>query len=119
MELFEAGHEIKYFGVRRVVVGVIALGGADDDIDDIGKTAAATSTFFHRVVDFRRNDKLPTVLIEQLDDGVLNVLIGDKIAATNQHFRLPVIRNALNSSHKAKADIYCQLKIRMRLPHAD
>jgi hypothetical protein len=105
MELFEAGHEIKYLVVRRGAAGVILLCGANDDVDDIGKTATATSAFFHRVIDFCRHDKLPTVLIKHLDDGVLNVLIGDKIAATNQHFRLPVIRNALNSSHKAKADI--------------
>jgi hypothetical protein len=105
MELFEASHEIKYLVPRRGAASVILLCGADDDVDDVGKTAAATATFFHRVIDFCRNDKLPTVLIEHLDDGVLDVLIGDKIAATNQHFRLPVIRNALNSSHKAKADI--------------
>ncbi|KQV39535.1 hypothetical protein ASE23_19575 [Rhizobium sp. Root73] len=105
MELFEAGHEIKYLVARRGAAGVILLGGADDDVDDIRETAAATAAFFHRMIDFCRHDKLPTVLIEHLDDGVLNVLIGDKIAATNQHFRLPVIRNALNSSHKAKADI--------------
>jgi hypothetical protein len=75
---------------------MILLGGADDDVDNVRKTAAAAAALFHRVIDFCRHDKLPTVLIEHLDDGVLNVLIGDKIAATNQHFRLPVIRNALN-----------------------
>jgi hypothetical protein len=89
MELFEAGHEIKYLVASRGAARMILLGGADDDVDDIGKTAAAAAAFFHRVIDFCRNDKLPTVLIEHLDDGVLNVLIGDKIAATNQHFVCP------------------------------
>ena len=68
---------------------MILLGGANDDVDDIGKTAAATATLFHGVIDFCRHDKLPTVLIKHLDDDVLNVLIGDKIAATNQHFVCP------------------------------
>ncbi|KQY36604.1 hypothetical protein ASD32_18710 [Rhizobium sp. Root483D2] len=89
MELFEAGHEIKYLLARRGAAGMILLGGADDDVHDIGKTAAATAALFHRMIDFCRHDELPTVLIEHLDDRVLNVLIGDKIAATNQHFVCP------------------------------
>ncbi|MBP1858704.1 hypothetical protein J2Z75_002212 [Rhizobium herbae] len=89
MELFEAGHEIKYLVIRRVATGMILLGRADDDIDDIGETAAATAALFHRMIDFRGHDQLPTVLIEHLDDGVLYVLIGDEIAATNQHFFCP------------------------------
>jgi len=68
---------------------MILLGGADDDIDDIGETAAATAALFHRMVDFRGHDQLPTVLIEKLDDRVFNVLIGDEIAATNQHLACP------------------------------
>ncbi|OBZ93647.1 hypothetical protein ADU59_20635 [Pararhizobium polonicum] len=89
MELFEAGHEIKNLVIRRGAAGMILLGGADDDVNDIGKTAAATATFFHRVVHFRGHDQLPTVLIEHLDDGFLYVLFGDEIAATNQHFFCP------------------------------
>jgi hypothetical protein len=89
MELFEADHEIKYLVIRRGATGVILLGGADDDVDDIGETTAATTALFHRVIDFCRYDQLPTVLIEHLDDGILDVLIGNKIAATNQHFVCP------------------------------
>lgn len=68
---------------------MILLGGADDDVDDIGETAAATAALLHRVVNLRRNDQLPTVLIEEPDDRVLNVLVGDEIAATNQHPACP------------------------------
>jgi hypothetical protein len=89
VELFEAGHEIKYLVIRRGAGGMILLGGADDDVDNIGKTAAAAAALFHRVVDLRRNDQLPTVLIEEPDDGVLDILVGDEIAATNQHLACP------------------------------
>jgi hypothetical protein len=89
MELFEAGHEIKYPVIRRGPTGMILLGGADDDVDDIGETAAATAALFHRMIDFRRHDQLPTVLIEKLDDRILDVFVGDEIAATNQHSACP------------------------------
>jgi len=92
MELFEAGHEIKYLVARRVTAGVILLGGADDDIDDIGETAAATAALLHRVIDLCRHDQLPTVLVEEAVDHVGNVRVGDEIAAANEHFVLPVLR---------------------------
>ena len=95
MELFEAGHEIKYLGVRRVAVRVILLGGADDDVDDIGEATAATAALFHRVIDFRRHDQLPTVLVEEADDRILDLFFRDEIAAANQHVVSPVVRNAL------------------------
>ena len=68
---------------------MILLGGANDDVDDIGETAAATAALLHGVINLRRHDQLPTVLIEELDDGVLDILIGDEIAATNQHLACP------------------------------
>jgi hypothetical protein len=97
MELFEAGHKIKYFNVRRVPMGVILLGGADDDVDDIGETAATAAAFFHRVIDFCRHDQLPTVLIEESSNRFLDVFDRDEIAAADQHVPLPIMRNPLNS----------------------
>ena len=96
MELFEAGHEIKYLGIRRVTAGVILLRGTDDDTDDVGETAAATAALLHRMVDFCRHDELPTVLVEEGVDHVNDFFFGDEIAAANQHFVLPVIRKALS-----------------------
>ena len=96
MELFEAGHEIKYLVARRVTTGVVLLGGADDDVHHIGETAAATAALLHRMVDFCRHDELPTVLVEEAVDHVDDFLIGDEVAAANQHFALPVIRNVLS-----------------------
>jgi hypothetical protein len=102
MELPEAGYEIKYLGVRRVAAGVIFFGGADDDVDDIGEAAAAAATLFDRVIDFRRHDQLPAVLVEEADDRIFDLFIGDEIAAANQHFVLPIERNALNCLIKQK-----------------
>lgn len=88
---------------------MISLGRADDDVDDIGETAAATAALLHRVINLRRNDQLPTVLIEEFDDRILDVLVGDEIAATNQHPACPDTQRT-EFLHKAKADIYCQQK---------
>ena len=61
----------------------------DDQVDDCRETATATTTLLHGVIDFRRNDELPTVFIKKLVDDIANVVVGDVIAATNQHDPLP------------------------------
>lgn len=81
---------------------MIGFGGADDDVDDIREAAAAAAALFHRVIDFRRHDQLPAVLVEEADDRILDLFLGDEIAAANQHFVLPVKRNALISRIKQK-----------------
>ena len=112
MELFEAGHEIKYLGIRRVAAGVILLGGADDDIDDIGEAAAATAALLHRVVDLRRHDKLPTIFVEKVGDNLPDFLVGYVIAATDKHVFIPNM--TLTIVFSAKEDGDCQEKIRVR-----
>ncbi|KQQ45402.1 hypothetical protein ASF69_08320 [Rhizobium sp. Leaf311] len=69
---------------------VILFGCADYKIDNCRKTSAASSAFFHRMIDFRRHDELPTVLVEHLIDDIANIIIGDVIAAANEHGFLPV-----------------------------
>jgi hypothetical protein len=83
VELFQAGHIYDDFGFRRVAAGVIFLGSADDKINDVGKAAATTTTFAHGMINFGRNDKLPAVFIEELDDSVADFLVGDVIATAN------------------------------------
>jgi hypothetical protein len=85
VELFEAGHEIKYPVIRRGAAGVILLGCANNDVDHIGEAAAATAAFFHRVVDLRRHDKLPTVFVEKVGDNLPDFLVGYIIAAADKH----------------------------------
>ncbi|WP_291160336.1 hypothetical protein [Ensifer sp. SSB1] len=61
----------------------------------MGEAAAAATALFHRVIDFRRHDQLPTVVVEETDDRVLDLFFRDEIAAANQHVVSPVVRNAL------------------------
>ncbi|MBY5317606.1 hypothetical protein GR210_25420 [Rhizobium leguminosarum] len=111
MELFQAGHEIKYFGLRRVATGVIFLGCLDNEVDDVGETAAATAAFLHSVVDFRRHDKLPTVFIEKVGDNLPDFFIGYIIAAADEHVFIPNM--TLTIVFSAKEDGGCQEKIRV------
>ncbi|MHC2523393.1 hypothetical protein ACVIEM_000478 [Rhizobium leguminosarum] len=111
MELFQAGHEIKYFGLRRVATGVIFLGRLDNDVDDVGETTAAAAAFFHGVIDLRRHDKLPTIFIEKIGDNLPDFLIGYIIAAADKHVFIPNM--TLTIVFSAKEDGGCQEKIRV------
>jgi len=90
MESLQAGHKIKNIGLSRVATGVIFFRGFDDQVDNGGKTAAAAAALFHGMIHFCRNDQLPTVFIQELVDDVPDIVIGDVIAAANQHDELPV-----------------------------
>jgi len=90
MQLSQAGHKIKNIGFRRVATCMIFFCGLDNQFDNGRETAAATATLGHCVVHFCRHDQLPTVLIEHLVDDVANIVIGDVIAAANEHGSLPV-----------------------------
>jgi hypothetical protein len=90
VESLQAGHKIKNIGLSRVPTGVIFFRGFDNQVDNGRKTATAATALFHGMVHFCGNDKLPTVLIEELVDNVLDLMIGDVIAAANQHDGLPV-----------------------------
>jgi hypothetical protein len=83
MELFQAGHIHDDFVLSRVTLGVIFFRGADDQVHDVRETAAAPATFGHGVIDFCRHDQLPTVFVKKLDDDVLDVLVGNVIAAAD------------------------------------
>jgi hypothetical protein len=96
MELFEAVHEIKYLAIRRGARGVVLLRSADDDIDDVRKTAAAATALLHGVVHLGGYDELPTVLVEEGVDHLGDFLFSDEIAAAHQHVVLPAIRNVLS-----------------------
>ncbi len=89
MEFSEAGHEIKYFGFRRVVTGVIFLGRLDDDVDHVREAATAAAPFPHGVVYLCRHDKLPTILIEKFVDDFPDFVIGYVVAAADKHGVIP------------------------------
>ncbi|MBB3611567.1 hypothetical protein FHX11_004528 [Rhizobium sp. BK602] len=110
MEFFQAGHEIKYFGFRRVATGMIVLGCLYNDINDIRETAAATAALRHGVIHLGGDDELPTVLIEELGDDLPDFLVGDVITATNQHSSLSPSNMTFAVLLSAKEDDLCQEK---------
>ena len=77
MEFSEAGHEIKYFRFRRVAASVIIFGCLDDDIDNVREATAATAALGHGVIDLRRYDKLPAILIEKIGEAKYGQLNAD------------------------------------------
>jgi hypothetical protein len=89
MELLQAGHINDNLGLRRVTFGVVLFSCLDDEIDDIREAAATAATLGHGMIDLGRDDQLPTVIVEQLDDRVPDVRIGDVIAAADEHFGRP------------------------------
>ncbi len=109
MEVSEAGHEIKYFGFRRVVTGVIILCRLNYDVDYVRETTATTAPFFHRVVDFCRHNQLPTVLLEKLVDDFTDFVVSYVIAAADKHVVIPNM--TLTIVFFAKEDGGCQEKI--------
>jgi len=68
-----------------MTTGMIFLGRADDQIDHGRKTSAAAASLGHCMIDFCGDDKLPTIFIKELVDDVLDFLVGDVVAAANQH----------------------------------
>ncbi|EJZ20847.1 hypothetical protein RCCGEPOP_13082 [Rhizobium sp. Pop5] len=72
-----------------MATGVIFLGRLDDDINHVRETAAAATALFHGVINLRRHDKLPTVLIEKVDDDLPDFLVGYVIAAADEHVFVP------------------------------
>jgi hypothetical protein len=67
---------------------VVVLGDPNDRFDHIWEAAATASSLLQRMIDFRGHDQGPRILIEKLDDRLFDVLFGDDVAVTNQHFVL-------------------------------
>ncbi|MFS8052297.1 MULTISPECIES: hypothetical protein [Rhizobium] len=81
-----------------------------NDVDDIRETAAATATLRHGVIDLGRNDELPTILIEELDNRLPDFLVGDVITTANQHSSLSPSNMTSAVLLSAKEDDLCQEK---------
>ncbi|MBB4230731.1 hypothetical protein GGD56_004597 [Rhizobium mongolense] len=79
---------------------MIFLGGLDDEVDDVGETAAATAALFHGVIDLRRHDKLPTVFIEKVVDDLPDFLVGYIVATADEHVFI--------SKHDTDYRVFCK-----------
>jgi hypothetical protein len=67
---------------------MVGLGYPNDRFHHIWEAAATATPLMHRMIDLGRDDKLPPILIEQGDDCLLDFLLRDDIALTDQHFLL-------------------------------
>jgi hypothetical protein len=73
---------------------MVAFGDPNDRFHHIWEAAATAAALVHGVIDLRRNDQAPWILIEQLDDRLFDLPFGDEIAMANQHFRTRVAGGA-------------------------
>jgi len=89
-----------------VATGVIIFGCLDDDIDNIGEATTATATLGHGVIDLRRHDKLPAILIEKVVDNLPDFLVGYVVATADEHVFIPNM--TLTIVFSAKEDRNCQ-----------
>ena len=64
---------------------MVVLGHPDDRFDHIWEAAATAATLVQRVIDFRRHDQGPGVLVEELRDRLFDLLFGDDVAVADQH----------------------------------
>lgn len=60
-----------------------------DGLHHIGETSTTLTAFAERMVDFSGHDELPAVLIEERQDGVLDFLLADIVAMTDDHCGSP------------------------------
>jgi hypothetical protein len=67
---------------------VVVFGDPNDRFHHIWEAAATAAALVQGMVDLRRNDELPGILLEQLDDRVLDLLFGYQVAVTDEHQEL-------------------------------
>lgn len=73
---------------------MVIFGHPNNCFDHIWKAAATAPALGECMVDLRGNDELPRVLVEERHDGLLDFLLGDQVAVTDEHRRLPLPRRA-------------------------
>jgi hypothetical protein len=54
-----------------------------DGFDDIWEAATAAAALLQSVINLGRNEKLPRVSIEKLNDSILDLFLGNDIAMAN------------------------------------
>jgi hypothetical protein len=81
-------HERKDLGAR-CVAAMVLFRNRFDGLHHIGETSTTLTAFAERMVDFSGHDELPAVLIEERQDGVLDFLLADIVAMTDDHCGSP------------------------------
>ncbi len=77
---------------------MIVFGDPNDRFDHIWEAAATATSLLHRMIDLGRDDQLPGVLVEQPDDGLFDLLLGDDVAMADQHGLLWMAGGALRAA---------------------
>ena len=67
---------------------MVVFGDPNDRFHHIWEAAATTTALLQRMIDLRRHDQLPGILLEQPDDRLLDLLFGYQIAVTDKHQEL-------------------------------
>jgi len=67
---------------------MIALGHPNDRFHHIWEAAATATALLQGVIDLRRHDELPRILFEQVDDRLLDLLLGNQVAVADKHLEL-------------------------------
>jgi hypothetical protein len=64
---------------------MIILGHLYDGFNDVWEAATAPAALLQGMIDLRRDYELPRVSIEEFNDSILDLFLGDDIAVTDQH----------------------------------
>jgi len=64
------------------------FGDPNDRFHHIWEAAATATALLQRMIDLGRHDKLPRILLEQLDDRLLDLLLGYQVAVADKHLEL-------------------------------
>ena len=64
------------------------FGNPNDRFHHIWEAAATATALVQGMIDLRRHDELPGILLKQLDDRLLDLLFGYQVAVTDEHQEL-------------------------------
>jgi len=64
------------------------LGDPNDRFHHIWEAAATATALVQGMIDLRRHDELPGILLKQLDDRLLDLPFGYQVAVTDEHQEL-------------------------------
>ena len=67
---------------------MVIFGDPNDRFHHIWEAAATATALVQGMVDLRRNDELPGILLEQPNDRLLDLLFGYQVAVTDKHQEL-------------------------------
>ncbi|KXF77433.1 hypothetical protein ATN84_08620 [Paramesorhizobium deserti] len=64
---------------------MIFFGHFYDRFDNVWEASTAAPALLQGMVDLGRNNKLPAIFVEEPDDGVLDLFLGNNIAVADKH----------------------------------